>query len=424
MNLEYKKKLLLDKLFSLHRYGIKPGLERTEMLLESAGNPHRKIKTIHIAGTNGKGSVAALISSILTEAGYKTGLYTSPHIIDFNERIRIDGVIISDEDIIETSQIFLSKAEEINATFFEITTSIAFQYFFQNQTDIAIIETGMGGRFDSTNVINPLISIITNIGMDHKEFLGDTIEKIAFEKSGIIKKDVPVILGNIQEEILNIFYSKSDNIIKAKEYVQIENIQFLRDLKHLLDLKIGNVKYEFIKSGLAGYAQIENLLTAVTAIHQITDKFNISEQDIRNGLKNIKKNTGISSRIDLKDRNMPLIIDVAHNTEALHNLVKTIENSEYNNLKWNIVFAAMSDKDIKEMLEMLKPLINELIITKPKIDRAADTKNISEIAKKQNIRYIIIENPIDAYKFAKTENKPTIIVGSFYLIGDIAGEIK
>lgn len=419
MDIEYKKQIILEKLFSLHRFGIKPGLERTLSLLESCENPHNSIKTIHIAGTNGKGSVAAILASILTEAGYTTGLYTSPHIKDFNERIRINGHMIEDNEIVRLAENLLPNAEESGATFFEITTVMAFKYFADRNVDIAIIETGMGGRFDSTNVINPLLSIITNISMEHKEYLGDTLEKIAFEKAGIIKKDVPVILGNIKSEIEHVFESKSDKIEYAKNVVDIENIQYLKDLKYMLDLKLDGIKYEFLKLNIAGFAQIENLSIAFASLKHLFKYFIISNKNIYNGIRNVKSNTGLSSRIELINPTLPVIFDVAHNPDAILNLVNTIDKSEYKGLKWNIVLALMKDKDVKTVLNYLKPIINELVITKPTTERANDTKSIKHIASELNIKSLIIENPNDAYKFILSENKPSLIVGSFYLIGDI-----
>ena len=229
------KKEVLDKLFSLHRFGIKPGLERTLSLLKFIGNPHLKLKFVHVAGTNGKGSVCSTIFSILFEAGYKVGLYTSPHIFDFSERIRINDICITEDEIIDFSNLIIPFALELGATFFEVTTVMAFYFFEKNNVDIAVIETGMGGSYDSTNVIYPLLSIITKIDMDHQEFLGDTIEKIAGEKAGIIKANTPVIIGNNTYQVQNILNSKANSenspIIDTN---LIENIE----LKHYLRSEI------------------------------------------------------------------------------------------------------------------------------------------------------------------------------------------
>ncbi len=419
MNIEYKKKILLEKLFALHRFGIKPGLERTLSLLDKRDNPHKKLQTIHIAGTNGKGSVAAIIASVLKEAGYKTGLYTSPHIRNFNERIRINGEMITDEDVLKYAGYYLPEAEKIGATFFEITTAMAFDYFYSENTDIAVIETGMGGRFDSTNVIKPLLGIITNIGLEHMEYLGDTLEKIAFEKAGIIKDDMPVILGNIKEELTGIFTEKSQNVFSAKDIVDIENIQYLKDLTYMVDLKMQGVTYEYLKLNLAGFSQIDNLISAFAAFNFLFESYIISEENIRNGLRNIKLNTGISARMEMTDRNLPLIADVAHNTDAILNLVNTLDKSEYRDIKWNIMIALMSDKDAETIISILAPFANELIITKPKTERAGDVQLIKKISDKIELKSIIIENPSDAFIFLKTEGKPSIVVGSFYLIGEI-----
>ena len=203
MNIEYKE--IINELFGRQRAGIKPGLERTLFLLEALANPHLDLQCIHIAGTNGKGTCSSLLASYYMELGSKVGLYTSPHLVEFNERIRINGVKIPSNYIVDIYLELKDKIDEIDATFFEITTVIAFKYFAENNCDICIIETGMGGRFDCTNVINPLISIITSISIDHKEFLGDSLEQIAFEKAGIIKENTPVILGNINRKLEYIF---------------------------------------------------------------------------------------------------------------------------------------------------------------------------------------------------------------------------
>ncbi|MDX9791266.1 MAG: Mur ligase family protein, partial [Candidatus Kapabacteria bacterium] len=221
------KENILKELFSKHRLGIKPGLERTLILSDSVGNPHDKFKSIHVAGTNGKGSVCSTLSSVFTEAGFKTGLYTSPHLIDFNERIKIDGNCINDEKIIEYYNRLKISGDKINATFFEITTVMAFMYFAESNVDIAVIETGMGGRFDSTNIILPILSIITKIDFDHSEFLGDSLEQISYEKAGIIKQDVPCVISKNTRVVYNFIKksSKSDNLHFSEYFGDVEFIE-------------------------------------------------------------------------------------------------------------------------------------------------------------------------------------------------------
>ncbi len=204
-----KKEEILAHLFSLQRFGIKPGLERTQHLLNFLGNPQNSFPSVHIAGTNGKGSVCSMLASVFMEAGYKTALYTSPHLVRFNERIRVNIIEISDNDIIRLAEILMPEGEKIGATFFEITTAMAFRYFAEQKVNVAVIETGLGGRFDSTNVLKPLLSVITSLDIDHTEYLGKTIKDIAFEKAGIIKENTPVIVSRNSTEAISVIKEKS-----------------------------------------------------------------------------------------------------------------------------------------------------------------------------------------------------------------------
>ncbi|MDQ1267136.1 MAG: Bifunctional folylpolyglutamate synthase/dihydrofolate synthase [Bacteroidota bacterium] len=413
----------LELLFSLHRFGIRPGLDRTLRLAEFAGNPHLTFPTIHVAGTNGKGSVTSMIASILVEAGYKTGLYTSPHLIRFNERIRIDGKQIPDEKIIEYTQKLLPETLSIGGTFFEITTVMAFKWFAECNADIAIIETGLGGRFDSTNIIKPLVSIITNIDFDHKEYLGDTLQEIAFEKAGIIKPNTPVIISdknNITAPVFNKKANECDSkIIYISDYYRGEIINSNPGLSQTCNISTPDKSYKDLKLELAGNHQLNNLLTAIAALDLIKKDFHIEENQVRKGFHNIRKNTGIRARIELIRDTPPLIIDVAHNPDSFSRLFETIKQCGYMDKKWSLVFAVMEDKDIENILSIIKPDIEHLIITKPKIDRAASTGKISEIARNKGYQNIIVYPDVEeAVRFTIDSKNPTIIAGSFYLIGE------
>ena len=283
-------------------------------------NPHKKFKSIHIAGTNGKGSTAHLISSIMQEAGYKTGLYTSPHLIDFRERIKIDGKKIKKENVIEFVKKNRDEFEKINMSFFEYTVAMAFDEFNKQKVDIAIIETGLGGRLDSTNIITPELSIITNIGFDHMNLLGNTLEKIAFEKAGIIKKNIPTIIGRKQKEIEHIFIKvakeKKSHIIFAKKYENSLNPK------------------------LAEY-QKENIGTAVTAIKALVWKIN--DQIIKLGIENVILNTGIRGRWETIGEKPKIICDTGHNIDGIKNILLELEKINFEKL--HFVFGTVNDKN-------------------------------------------------------------------------------
>ncbi len=416
------KKEILDKLFSLHRFGIKPGLERTLALLEMCDNPHLKIKTIHVAGTNGKGSICSLIASTLMESGLTTGLYTSPHLFDFNERITINGQMISDDELIEISSEVIEKAESISATFFEITTVIAFEYFARKNVDIVVVETGMGGRFDSTNVIIPLVSVISSISIDHTNYLGDTIDKIAYEKAGIIKKNIPVVIADNTDEVFNIIKNKAldqnSELFFAPELFDTHNIKFNSDFTMTFDLTTKNETIQ-IKTALAGKHQIDNHLAALTAISILRNHFLINDNHIINGIRKVKDNCGLKARIEVIDYAQPIIIDVAHNPSAFAHLMDTlIECSKAE--KWNIIFAAMNDKDYSESLKIIKDYTNKLIISKPHIERAETLDKLYDNALKLGFNDIIkIENPEEAFAFGAKLNFPLLAAGSFYLLSDM-----
>lgn len=440
------KKKILSKLYSLQRFGIKPGLERTLKLLEFLGNPHSSLQCIHVAGTNGKGSVCSMLASILTSAGLKTGLYTSPHLVDFNERIRINGVKIANDELVKYAEQLEPMSDTGEFTFFEITTAIAFKYFSEQNVDIAIIEAGMGGRFDSTNVVTPLISVITKIDLDHKEYLGDTTEQIAFEKAGIIKNGVPCVVSANKVSVRDIFSKKASetgsDIIFADKVWKGRTTSWNKDFSMLVDISTKsnpvsesvkifkklllnqgradkNFKYNNLKIGLSGKHQLANLMTVVTVFEILKDRFKLDEMNLRAGLMDIKKNTGIESRIELIRHKPPLVIDVAHNPPAIEYLVDTLELGGYSNLKWNIIYASMSDKDIEAILTKLHPICNTLILTKPKIERSANLEELEGFALNAGFEIIIeFENVIDAVDHALILDEPMLVAGSFYLVGE------
>lgn len=425
--LSEKKQTILNKLFALQRFGIKPGLERTLELLEAVGNPYKKLKAIHVAGTNGKGSVCSMIASILMESGYKTALYTSPHIVDFNERIRINGNKITDEELVKYAEILLPFSDKIGCSFFEITTALAFLYFADKNVDIAVIETGLGGRFDSTNVLQPLISIITNISLEHREYLGNTLAEIAFEKAGIIKHEIPVIIGDYNPATSEVFIEKAKECNSPIYFIDERYMASVQkwnlDFSMLVNAATKTKSYKNISLPLAGEHQLKNLLTVLKAMELMNENITIPENSIYLGLKKVKENMGIEARIDLIRTNPAVVVDVSHNPDSIHRLVDTLKKCGYNE-KWNIVFAAMSDKDADTSLSILKSHCTHLFVCTPKIDRAMNCELLKEKALKLGFKNILaIDDCLLAVEAALTEKKNTLILGSFYLIGEILPHI-
>jgi dihydrofolate synthase / folylpolyglutamate synthase len=386
--MEYKK--VLEELYSLENIKFMQSLGNMKILLKLLGNPENHLKFIHVAGTNGKGSVCAMIQSILMEAGYVVGMYTSPHLKRFNERIRINDNLITDKDIVDYYQEIKKKVT--NQTFFEVTTAMAFLYFNEKKVDFAVIEAGLGGRLDSTNVIMPLISIITNVGKDHTEYLGTNITRIAKEKAGIIKNKVPVVTAarGISLDVIKKIADKE----KSKIYV-------VRQANKKINLK-----------NLRGKFQVLNSNTALKAISVLHDAYNlkISEDKIKIGLSN----TNWPGRFQFLEKNV--IIDCAHNPSGIAALVDALKEIQYGKL---IIVAGFSkDKDIKSISKILKNQYHQIILTKSENFKAADPQKIKKYFNKATIK----PNLIDAMKYAKGLSKSNdliLVTGSIYLVGKL-----
>lgn len=417
--METDKNDILGWLYSLHRFGIKPGLERINKILSYLGNPEKRIQTIHIAGTNGKGTTASNIASIFSSAGYKTGLYTSPHILDFNERIQIDGKLIPDEYLIDTLRNLKPIQESTNATFFELTTALAFKYFDENKTDISIIEAGMGGKNDATNVINPLISIITSVGLEHQEYLGDTLEAIATDKAGIIKPKSKVLVSDLNMDLTKLFEGLADE--------KGAHLYFLDDLARINDLQISNFnslidftsmsKNYIVHTPLLGKHQAWNIVCAATVCKLLKDCFNITENHIKKGIENIYQNVKFGGRYQIISQNPLTIIDVAHNNDSFQKLIELTKEIGLTN-QINLCFAIMQDKDIPKVVNTIENNFKKIVITKPKIERAANPDEIYQyFGEKEKVE--IIDEPERCVDYLAEKNEPTIYAGSFYLIGEI-----
>jgi len=425
------KEDILNTLFSLQRFGIKPGLERTLHLSEYIGNPHLQFPSIHVAGTNGKGSVCSMLASILMEAGYRVGLYTSPHLVNFNERIRINHDEITDDEMVELAEKLLIGVEKWGCTFFEITSVMAFEYFAKNKVDIAIIETGMGGRFDSTNILTPLVSMITAIDFDHSEYLGNTLEDIAFEKAGIIKEGIPVVLAKYSDKVKEVFIDKAkdtnSDIFDCCGLTTFQNHKFNADFSQSFDLNYYGKTFKNIRLDIAGEHQLGNVTEVITAIDLIKGKFAISDESLYNGLANIKYNTCLRGRIEFynlsrnssqQNENM-ILLDTGHNPGAVKRLAETLHFHRPDIEEWNFVYGAMADKDIRTILQIIKPVCNNLILTRPKIERAIGLLRLKQITDEIGFKEVIIKEEVsEAIEFAIEQKQATVISGSFYLAGE------
>lgn len=418
------RKEILDRLYSLQRFGIKPGLERTFKILSDHGDPQDSFPSVHVAGTNGKGFTCSAIASILMDAGFRVGLYTSPHLKDFNERIIINGEMIPDEDIILLAKQLIPYSGKINATFFEITTAMAFIYLAEKDIDIAVIETGMGGRFDSTNVLKPEASIITDIGLEHTEYLGDKLEDIAFEKAGIIKSNTPCIISSKNYRIFPVFQKKAEDVgsslFFAEEMAGVNVHKYKKNMTMDLKIEMEDLFIEDINAPFAGKHHLKNLKLALSGLKLIRDKFSYDAVAIRSGLINLRKNTNYRCRMEILREEPPVLIDTAHNPQAIKALVDTIKQHGLSDFAWDILYAAMEDKDIDSILKYLKPLCNELILTEPKIDRAMKTEKMADKARKLGFKNVTeIKNARKAYGKAMQRQKPLLVCGSFFLAGEV-----
>lgn len=406
----------------------KADLTNTIRLCESLDNPQAKFKTIHIAGTNGKGSVSHMLASILQTAGYKTGLYTSPHLKDFRERIKVNGEMVSEEFVIDFTEKIKPLIEEIEPSFFEITVAMAFEYFVQGKVDIAIIETGLGGRLDSTNIITPELSIITNIGWDHMNLLGDSLEKIAFEKAGIIKQGIPVVIGEVIPETQSLFEQtakeKKSPLSIASQKRQVldwnwANHELIVEVavEHHIDQKVYHLD-------LPGIYQTKNLLTVLEACSQLQQQgWKIDDKIINYGLKHTKRLTGLHGRWEIIHTSPTVVMDVAHNVDGIRQLVQQAELTEHHQL--HIVIGMVKDKEIEKILALL-PKSAVYYFTKAQIPRALPEDELMKIAEKINLEGDVFPEVNEALEFAVQHAHPDdliIVCGSVFLVGEVNAPI-
>lgn len=419
---------LYSKLPMFSRIGAaayKNNLDNTIALCNFLNNPQSKFPSIHIAGTNGKGSTSHMLASVLQENGYKTGLYTSPHIKDFRERIRINGEKISESFVVEFTKRTKDLTEKIQPSFFELTVAMAFDYFAQNKVDVAVIETGMGGRLDSTNVITPILSVITNIGYDHTQFLGNRLEDIAGEKAGIIKKNIPVVIGESHAETTNVFESKalendSKIIFADRLYTAIPiKSNLLYQQCDVTDLTNGNT--ETFRLDLTGNYQLNNLKTVLAAEKILIDlgyKINIDKE--KAALQQVKKNTGLRGRWDIINYNPLIIADVAHNKAGVQEILKQL-NKEYDFSKVHFILGFVKDKDVSSVLDLF-PKKAHYYFTNASIERALPHRELKNMAEVNGLNGESFNNINEALENAKTKLKDgdvVMICGSFFIIAEL-----
>lgn len=410
----------INKLFSLHTFGIKLGLDNIKTFLDEIGNPQKKLKCFHIAGSNGKGSTSSFIASILMEHRCKVGLYTSPHFIRFNERIKINGAEIPDDYVADFMNKHEKLIDELKLTFFEVTTAIAFAWFADMKIDYAVIETGLGGRLDATNVIQPLASVITSISLEHTNILGSTIEQISAEKAGIVKKGSMVFIGKLPEAAEKVIEAKCEEtgseLFKIKEYINEKNGS--------PELYTEEMEYDDWEIPLRGNYQKYNAALAALVITKVLD-----EEDpgiIRKGIADIIKNTGLQGRYEFYHKNPDIIFDSAHNIEGIENFIKEFNKDLNKYRNRTLIFGAMRDKSVKEMLELLKGSFTEFYVTTINNERALTIKELEEICLGIGIKAKALDIPADFIRnFSKNEiNDCLVLLGSMYVLGETKAQLK
>ena len=400
---------------------LKYDLQNINVLMKALDNPHQKVKTIHVGGTNGKGSTVHMMASVLQAAGYKTGLFTSPHLKSFTERIKINGEEITQQKVIEFVERISDIKDDFKPSFFEITFAMAMDYFCSQQVDIAIIEVGMGGRLDSTNIITPEISLITNISKDHQQFLGNTLPAIAAEKAGIFKEGVEVVIGEYQPEVADVFIEKAKAMACPLMFANKRyHIEQANEARYSIFDK-NNLLLEGILPDLKGTYQVKNMITAVAGLLQLKEKneFQISAKALRSGLENVVRNTGIKGRWQVLKTKPLTITDTAHNTAG----IKEVINSLYwvNKAQLHIVWGMVNDKEIDEILNLLPPSARYYFVA-AKIPRALSPHHLSEVAQRHDLLGDVYHSVMDgvANAFRNANKEDTIFIGgSTFVVAEI-----
>lgn len=403
---------------------FKKDLGNIKKLTEFDGRPEQKFDSIHIAGTNGKGSVSHILASVLQEAGYKVGLYTSPHLKSYRERIRINGRMISEDAVTQYVNERIELFNNVKPSFFEMTVAMAFHYFAKEKVDFAVVETGLGGRLDSTNIIRPLLSVITNIGYDHTQFLGDTLEQIAFEKAGIIKQNVPAVIGEAQSETRSVFLENADiknAPLYFADYTFSADYSFMStDYKQILNIyKGGELYYENLHTDLIGIYQRKNIITALQALEVLGEGYSVSREAVYKGLANVQANTGFAGRWQVLGFNPLIIADTAHNKEGLKETLKQVEMTPHKQL--HVVLGTVNDKTLDTLLPLF-PAEAKYYFTQAKVPRAMPTESLSAAAATQGLKGKSYDSVAEAYTSARTNaaREDMIYVGgSTFVVAEV-----
>jgi dihydrofolate synthase / folylpolyglutamate synthase len=429
-------KQTLDYLFAqlpmFHRIGAaayKADLVNTKKIMALLGKPYQHLQLVHIAGTNGKGSSSHMLAAILQQAGYKTGLYTSPHLVDFRERIKINGKMIPKNYVVDFVEKYSHEFEKIAPSFFEWTVGLAFKYFEEQEIDVAIIEVGLGGRLDSTNVITPLVSLITNISYDHMNLLGNTLEEIAGEKAGIIKSRIPTVVSQYQLETGPLFSKiakeKKASLVFADKIYKVLSYSLKNNLLQVQVLNRTDNSETSYELDLKGNYQSKNLLGVLATVQELRLKgFIIEEIDIKKALAKVSDLTGLAGRWQTLSTNPPIIADTAHNEEGIVQVVKNLKNLQFRQLHW--VLGTVNDKDVSTILSML-PKDAEYYFVKSKVPRALPEEELKEMAIKQKLignSYSSVLEGLNAAKKAARKEDLILICGSNFIVGEVLESLQ
>ena len=413
----------LNYLFDLQKFGIKLGLVNTARLLNYLGNPHFKYPTVHIAGTNGKGSVCAILEAIMSSAGYRTGLYTSPHLANFTERVRIGRKEIEPEFITEFVNQLKPRLERDEYTFFEVTTALAFLYFAQQKVDFAVIETGLGGRLDATNLVQPEVVGITSISLEHTDILGKTLRKIAIEKGGIIKTGVPTVIGpvdGVAEKTLAEICTKKNSKNRFMPDASMWKIEKLSLEGSKFSAKLAGKSYSNLQLNLAGRHQVTNAVFALNIVEELNEKgWRLTETALRRGLKSVYW----PARFQIWRRRPLVILDAAHNPSGIQTLVQTLRVL-LPGRKVNFLFGVMGDKDYLQILRRLAPVAEKITCVSPKTERAVPVSQLVGITNELGLKYgtaVSVKSGFRQMLKECTEDEVLCVTGSHYVIGELLG---
>ncbi len=405
----------------------KPGLERIESFCNHLGNPHKSYPVIHVAGTNGKGSTSHMLAAVLQSEGYRVGLFTSPHLRDFRERMRVDGEMITEQEVVDFVACHREDMERLGLSFFEMTAAMAFNFFRSKKVDVAVIETGLGGRLDATNIVNPELSIITNIGIDHTQYLGTTLPEIASEKAGIIKPFRPVVVGERDENYASVMTQraeeqKSDILFATDVYNTVSFEQTVDCQSIVVCDKVRNKECRY-SLDLMGEYQTKNLLTLLTAVDVINSRedipLKISSQSLRDGLNNVVKSTSLAGRWQRLGDSPLTICDTGHNAHGLREVTTQLKRAQYEKLYCVVGFA--KDKVLRDILPLF-PEMTHFIFTRAKVERAFTTAEIADVASELGLEFTIVDDVASALEMARKLAQPDDMIfvgGSNFVVAEI-----